>query len=385
MEDFLQLEESLTDEERLIAKTVRQWVDSDVIPHIADCYEQARFPNEWIPKLANLGLFGLTLPVEQGGSGASAVAYGLVCQELERGDSGLRSFVSVQNSLCLYPIATFGSDEQKQRFLPSLISGERIGCFGLTEPNSGSDPASMSTTAKATQDGWVLNGSKLWITNATIADVAIVWAKTDEGVRGFLVEKGFEGFSQAEIKHKMSLRASNTGELILRNCFVPNTHQLPGSEVGLKAPLMCLTQARYGIAWGAMGAAMACYDIALQYCQDRKQFNRSLASFQLVQRDLVSMLLEISKAQTFNLQLGRLKSRDNASYVMVSAAKLNACREALKVARLARNLLGANGISLDYHVIRHLQNLESVYTYEGTDNIHQLIVGEHITGFSAFS
>lgn len=385
MEDFLQLEQELKEEERLIRDSVRHFVDRDIIPFMIDAYETAHFPKQLVPKLAELGLLGLNFPAEYGGAGANAVAYGLVCQELERGDSSIRSFVSVQNSLCMYPILTFGTEKQKQTFLPKMAKGEVIGCFGLTEPESGSDPSSLKTTAKKVNGGWVLNGSKLWITNATIADIAIVWAKTIDGIRGFIVEKGFAGFSSQEITKKMSLRASNTGELIFVDCKVPDSHYLPGSEQGLGAPLKCLTQARYGIAWGAMGAAMACYETALAYCKQRQQFNRPLASFQLVQKDLVSMFLEIIKAQCFNLRLGRLKDRGEATFAMVSLAKLNACKEALKIARLSRNLLGANGISLEYPVIRHMENLESVFTYEGTDNIHHLIVGKYITGLDAFS
>jgi glutaryl-CoA dehydrogenase len=384
MEDFLFLEENFTAEERLIRDEVRRFVDRDVIPIMADAYETATFPQQLISKLAALGLLGLKLPVQYGGVGASAIAYGLVCQELERGDSGLRSFVSVQNALCMFPILTFGSETQKQNFLPKMAEGKCIGCFGLTEPDSGSDPSHMQTRAKKTEGGWLLNGSKCWITNATIADIAIVWAKTDEGIRGFIVERNFPGFTTKEITKKMSLRASVTGELYFADCFVPDSHYLPGSEIGLAAALQCLTEARFGIAWGAMGAAMACYEIALDYCKTRNQFNKPIASFQLVQKDLVIMFLEIQKALCLNIQLGRLKDKNQCTYTMVSLAKLNACREALKIARMARNLLGANGISLEYNVIRHMNNLESVFTYEGTDNIHHLIVGKHITGLDAF-
>ena len=385
MEDFLFLDEVLTEEERLIRDTVRQFVEAEVIPLMADAYENAKFPEGLIPKIAKLGLLGLTLPAEYGGAGASAISYGLVCQELERGDSSLRSFVSVQNSLCMFPIFKFGTNAQKQKYLPLMVQGKCIGCFGLTEPDAGSDPNSMKTSAKKVDGGWLLNGSKQWITNATIADIAIVWAKTDKGIRGFIVEKDFPGFKRQEIHKKMSLRASNTGELSFTDCLVPDSHYLSGSDIGLKAPLNCLTEARYGIAWGAMGAAMACYEAALQYCKTRKQFNKPLASFQLIQKDLVSMFLEIEKSIWFNLRLGQLKERKEASFAMVSLAKLNACKEALKIARMARNLLGANGISLEYHVIRHMENLESVFTYEGTDNIHHLIVGQYLTGIDAFN
>ncbi len=384
MEDFLCLEESFSPEERLIRDEVRRFVDKDVIPLMAEAYETATFPQQFISKLASLGLFGLKCPAQYGGSGASAIAYGLVCQELERGDSGLRSFVSVQNALCMFPLFTFGSDTQKQSFLPKMVEGKLIGCFGLTEPDSGSDPSHLNTHAKKVSGGWLLNGSKCWITNATIADIAIVWAKTAEGIRGFIVEKDFPGFTTREITQKMSLRASITGELHFTDCFVPDTHYLPGSDIGLAAPLQCLTEARYGIAWGAIGAAIACYEIALGYCKTRKQFNQPIASFQLVQKDLVRMFLEIQKALCLNLRLGQLKDKGQCTYTMVSLAKLNACGEALKIARSARNLLGANGISLEYGVIRHMENLESVFTYEGTDNIHHLIVGKYLTGLDAF-
>jgi len=385
MEDFLLLDEQLLEEERLMRDSIREFVEEAIIPKMPEACEKAKFPMELIPKLADMGLFGLTLPTEYGGAGANYVTYGLACQELERGDSSIRSFVSVQSSLCMYPIFSYGSEEQKKQFLPKMAKGELIGCFGLTEADAGSDPNSMKTTAKKVDGGWILNGSKLWITNGTIADLAIVWAKTDQGIRGFIVEKNFKGFSRNEIKMKMSFRISNTGELVFSDCFVPDTHYLPGSGKGLSAALGCLTQARYGIAWGAIGAAMACYESALLYCKERHQFNRAIASFQLVQKDLVNMCLEIVKAQCLNLQLGRLKDKGLGTFAMVSLAKMNACKEALNIARLARNLLGANGISLEYPIIRHMTNLESVFTYEGTDNIHHLIVGKHITGFEAFS
>jgi glutaryl-CoA dehydrogenase len=384
MTDLFYINEQFQDEERLIMESVRQFVDEEVIDTIDAHYEAATFPIKLIPRFAELGLFGMTLPPEYGGSQASYVSYGLVCQELERGDSGLRSFVSVQNSLVMFPIFTFGSDEQKNRFLPGMARGEIIGCFGLTEPDSGSDPASMSTVAEKVSGGWVLNGSKLWITNATIADVAIIWAKTEEGVRGFLVERDFDGFITNEIKHKMSLRASITGEIVLEDCFVPDENLLPGSTKGLAAPLACLTQARYGIAWGAIGAADFCYQTALRYTQERIQFDRPIAATQLVQKDLVEMITEITKAKLLNLQLGRLKDFEKANYAMISMAKMNGCRQALNITRLARNLLGANGISLEYPIIRHMMNMETVFTYEGTDNIHHLIVGRFITGHNAF-
>jgi glutaryl-CoA dehydrogenase len=384
MEDFLLLENQCTAEEMLIRHTVQRFVNKQALPLIADAYEQGRFPAELIPELAKLGLFGMTLPEQYGGSNVSYVAYGLACQELEKGDSALRSFVSVQSSLCMFPIFTYGTEQQRQQYLPPMARGELIGCFGLTEPDIGSDPAHMNTHARKVTGGWVLNGSKLWITNAALADLAIVWAITNEGIRGFIVEKENPGLQRRDIHHKLALRASATGELVLQDCWVPDSHYLPGSERGLAAILGCLDQARYGIAWGVMGAAMNCYDIALQYTQERQQFGRPLASFQLIQKDLVDMLVEIVKAQWINLQLGRLKAQGLATAAMISLAKMNACREALNIARLARNLLGANGISLEYSVMRHMANLEAVFTYEGTDNIHHLILGKYITGLDAF-
>lgn len=384
MDDLLFLDEQLKDDERMIRGSVSRFVKQDVIPLMAESFEHAQFPKILIKKSAELGLLGLTLPAEYGGADASYVAYGLVCQELERGDSGLRSFVSVQNSLCMYPIFRYGNEEQKKRFLPAMAAGKIIGCFGLTEPDSGSDPASMHTSAKKVAGGWRLNGAKMWITNASIADIAIVWAKTDDGIRGFIVEKEFKGFSAPAIKQKMSLRASITGELVFEDVFVPDENLLVGTNKGLGAALSCLSQARYGIAWGAMGAAMACFDITRDYLLERKQFDKPLASFQLVQKDLAMMYTEIVKAQCMNLQIGRLKDEKRETPVMISLAKGNACREALTIARTCRNLLGANGISLDYHVIRHMLNLESVFTYEGTDNVHNLVLGRHLTGISAF-
>ena len=385
MDDLLLMDEQLQDDERMIRDSVARFVSHDVIPLMATSFEQATFPRELIKKSADLGLLGLTLPAQYGGAEASYVAYGLVCQELERGDSGLRSFVSVQSSLCMYPIFYYGDEAQKVRFLPNMAAGNVIGCFGLTEPDSGSDPASMHTYAKKVAGGWRLNGTKMWITNATIADIAIVWAKTDVGIRAFIVEKEFKGFTRHDIKLKMSLRASITGELVFEDVFVPDENLLPGSERGLGAALGCLSQARYGIAWGAMGAAMACFDLTRDYLVERKQFDRPLASNQLIQKDLAEMYTEIIKAQCLNLQIGRLKDERRETPVMISLAKGNACREALKIARTCRNLLGANGISLEYHVIRHMLNLESVFTYEGTDNVHTLVLGRHITGINAFS
>lgn len=384
MHELLHLDDSLSQEEKLIRDSVREFISSEALPLFPHAFESANFPIQLIPKIANLGLLGMTLPEQYGGSNASSVSYGLVCQELERGDSGLRSFVSVQSSLCMYPIYQFGSETQKQQFLPAMAKGEIIACFGLTEPDSGSDPSSMKTTAKQVADGWEITGNKFWITNAPIADIAIVWAKTDQGIRGFIIEKNTPGFQRLEIKNKLSLRASSTGELVMEKCFVPKTHLLPGTEQGLSAALRCLNQARYGIAWGAIGAAMACFDAALEYTKTREQFHKPIASFQLIQKDLVDMCSEILKMQTLNLQMGRLKEQNKLSHVLVSLAKMNACKIALNIARKARNLLGANGISLEYPVIRHMNNLESVFTYEGTDNIHHLIVGKYLTGFDAF-
>lgn len=385
MDDLLFLDEQLTDDERMIRDSIARFVRHDVLPLMPNAFEQGIFPHELIKKTAELGLLGLTLPTQYGGSEATYVAYGLVCQELEAGDSGLRSFVSVQSSLCMYPIFRYGNEAQKMRFLPAMAAGDVIGCFGLTEPDSGSDPASMHTTAKKVPGGWCLNGAKMWITNATIADIAIVWAKTDDGIRAFIVEKAFKGFIRREIKLKMSLRASITGELIFENVFVPDDNFLPGSDGGLGAALSCLSQARFGIAWGAMGAARACFDITRDYLLQRTQFEKPLASFQLIQKDLAEMYTEILKAQCLNLQIGRLKDQKRENPAMLSLAKGNACREAIKIARTCRNLLGANGISLEYHVIRHMLNLESVFTYEGTDNVHTLVLGRHITGINAFA
>jgi glutaryl-CoA dehydrogenase len=378
------MDEQLHEDERFIRDSVARFVKQDVLPLMAEAFDKALFPKELIKKTADLGLLGLTLPVEYGGSEASYVAYGLVCQELERGDSGLRSFVSVQSSLGMYPIFRYGSDAQKKHFLPKMAAGDLIACFGLTEPNSGSDPGSMHTTAQKVEGGWLLNGTKMWITNATIADLAIVWAKTVDGIRAFLVEKEFAGFTRRAITLKMSLRASITGELVFENVFVPDDHLLPGSEKGLGAALSCLSQARYGISWGAMGAAQACFDITRDYLLERKQFDKPLAGFQLIQKDLADMYTEMLKAQCLNLQIGRLKDAGRDTPVMISLAKGNACREALHIARTCRNLLGANGISLEYHVIRHMLNLESVFTYEGTDTVHTLVLGRHITGINAF-
>jgi len=383
MDDLFSINSFYSEDERLIQDTVYSFVQ-DILPEMTSHFESASFPLDFINNAAQLGLFGLTLPVEYGGADASYLSYGLVCQELEKCDSALRSFVSVQNSLCMYPIFTFGSEKQRKKYLPKMSTGEIIGCFGLTEPNAGSDPLSMSTHAKKVSGGWLLNGAKMWITNSPIAHIAIVWAKTEHGIRGFIVETKSDGFTRSEIHLKMSLRASITGEISLSDVFVPDENLLPGTEKGFSCALSCLNQARYGICWGAIGAAIACFDITKNYLMDRKQFNKPLASFQLIQNDLALMYSEIIKAQLVNLQLGRLKDANQDNYVMTSLAKGNACREALKIARTCRNLLGGNGISLEFNVIRHMLNLESVFTYEGTDNVHKLVLGRHITGISAF-
>ena len=381
--DLFLVDEMLSEEERLARDTVRRFVDSSVIPSIGEHYELGEFPRELIPAMADLGLFGPTLPERYGGSDANYVTYGLMQQELERGDSGVRSFCSVQSSLVMYPIFEYGSEEQKQAWLPKLARGEKIGCFGLTEPDFGSNPGGMVTRAVKDGDGYVLNGAKMWITNGCIADVAVVWAKLDGEVRGFLVERGVPGFSTAPIKHKMSLRASVTSELIFEDCRIPAANLLPGVK-GLKGPLRCLDNARFGIAWGAIGAAMACYESSVSYAIERKQFDRPIGGFQLVQRKLALMLTEITKAQLLNLRAGRLRDEGKGRHQQTSMVKMNATGEALKIARMARDLHGANGISLEYPVIRHMMNLESVHTYEGTYDIHLLVLGREITGESAF-
>jgi len=382
--DFYRLDDLLSEEEIMVRDTVRTFADERIIPVIGRHFEAATFPMDLIPEMAALGLFGANLPEEYGCAGMNDVAYGLVMQELERGDSALRSFASVQGALVMYPIFAFGSEEQKRRWLPALAGGEKIGCFGLTEPDHGSDPGAMETRAVKRGDRWVLNGTKSWITNGTIADVAVVWAKTSDGIRGFFVEKGTRGFSAPEIKRKMSLRASVTSQLILEDCEIPGENLLPGTA-GLKSALMCLNQARYGIAWGALGAAMACYHAAVEYTGARRQFDRPIAGFQMVQEKLVYMLTEITKGQLLALQLGRLKDAGKLHFAQTSMAKKNNVSIALETARMARQMLGANGISLEFPVIRHMCNLESVITYEGTHDIHTLIVGEAITGIPAFA
>lgn len=384
MQDLFLTQHSYPEESRLMQRAVDDFVAKHIQPNITEHFEQATFDAGLIPKLAALGVFGINLDEAFGGANASYLTYGVICQALERGDSAWRSLVSVQNSLTIFPLRQFASAEQQQQWLPKLASGEAIGCFGLTEPNSGSDPGSMSTTAKSADGGWLLNGSKMWITNAPIADIAIVWAKTEAGIRAFLVEKDRPGFSAPEVKHKMSLRASPTGELVLQNCWVPAENLLPKTDIGLPAALQCLTQARFGVAWGAIGAAKACFEKTLDYLQSRQQFGKPLAANQLIQRDLVNMHTEITKAELVNLRLAELKDAGQATFEMVSFAKRNACQQALMVARTCRNCLGGNGISLEYDVIRHMNNLESVFTYEGTDNIHTLILGKYLTGISAF-
>jgi glutaryl-CoA dehydrogenase len=384
MEDFLNLDSLLREEEKLIRDSVRHFVNNIPDDLFIEANDQGYFPKQLIPQISQLGILGMTLPEKYGGSSASYVSYGLVCQELEKADSALRSFVSVQSSLCIYPIHHYGSDQQKETYLTRMASGELIGCFGLTEPDAGSDPSSMKTFAQKVPGGWRLNGVKMWITNGPLADLAIVWAKTKEGIRGFIVETSAKGFNIREVKKKLSLRASATGELIFEDCFVPEENLLPGTQKGLGAALSCLNQARYGIAWGVIGAALSCFETALNYTKERTQFKKPLASFQLVQKELVDSFNEILKAQCINLHVGRLKDQNLATPEMISLIKMNGCREALAIARKARNLLGASGISLEYPVIRHMVNLESVFTYEGTDNIHHLILGKYLTGLDAF-
>jgi glutaryl-CoA dehydrogenase len=380
--DFLQLDELFDDEERLARETVRDFVSKEFLPRIQEHIRlDGSFPMELVPKLGELGMFGANLQ-GYGCAGMNNVAYGLVMQELERGDSGLRSFASVQGSLVMYPIHSYGSEAQKERWLPELASGNAVGCFGLTEPDAGSHVGGMLTRAERRGDAWVLNGTKRWITNGSLADVSIVWAKTDDGVQGFLVERGRPGFEARDIKGKFSLRASVTSELFLQDVELSDDDRLPGVR-GLRGPLSCLTQARYGIAWGAIGAAMACYDEALQYTREREVQGGPLAGKQLTQEKLVFMLTEITKSQLLALRLGRLKDAGKLHHTMVSMAKRNNVDVALQIARAARDLLGANGIVDDYQSMRHMLNLETVRTYEGTHDVHTLILGEHITGFRA--
>ena len=381
--DYFDVESLLSEEEVLIRNSVREFVSKEIIPVIETHYRNGTFPIELVPKMAELGLLGITFPEKYSCANLNYVSYGLINQELERGDSGIRSFVSVQSSLVMYPIFVFGSDEQKNKWLPLLGKGEKIGCFGLTEPDYGSNPGGMLTKAEKVDGGFHLNGAKMWITNGTIADVAVVWAKLGGAVRGFLVEKEFKGFSAPEMKGKHSLRASVTSELVFDNVFIPEENLLPKTE-GLKNALMCLNQARYSIAWGVVGSMMTCYDTALSYAKTRIQFSKPIAAYQLTQDKLVYMISEITKAQLLNLQLGRLKDKGNAKHYQVSLAKRNNCEKALEMAHISREILGANGITDEYPVMRHAANLESVKTYEGTHEMHTLIIGENITGISAF-
>jgi len=380
--DFLGIEGLLTEEERMIRDTVRKFVGDRIMPGIEKWFEAGEFPIEIAPEIGELGLLGMHLE-GYGCAGTNATSYGLACLELEAGDSGFRSFVSVQGSLVMFPIHAYGSDEQKDRWLPRMAAGEAIGCFGLTEPDRGSDPANMRTNAKRDGDDWILNGNKMWITNGSIADVAIVWAQTDEGIRGFLVPKKTKGFSTRDIHRKLSLRASVTSELIFDDVRLPGDSVLPG-VTGMKGPLSCLGEARFGIIFGSMGAARSCYETALEYSGTREQFGRPIGAFQLTQEKLVNMLLELNKGSLLALHLGRLKDDGKITPQHVSFGKLNNVREALAIAREARTILGANGITLEYPVIRHANNLESVLTYEGTSEIHTLILGQAITGFAAF-
>jgi glutaryl-CoA dehydrogenase len=385
--DYYDIEALLAPDERMVRDTARRFVDEEYLPLVRDAFREGYFPRPVIPRVAALGFLGANLPEQYGCAGLNNVAYGLINQELERGDSGLRSFVSVQSSLVMYPIYSFGSEAQKTRWLPALASARAIGCFGLTEPDYGSNPGGMKTRAVRERGGWRISGTKRWITNGSIADVAVVWAKTEgddpKSIRGFLVERGTPGFSAPEMQGKFSLRASVTSELILEDCVVAEENVLPGSG-GLKSPLMCLTQARYSISWGAIGAAMACYQCALDYAKNRKVFARPIGGYQLVQQKLVTMVAEITKAQLLCLRLGRLKDEGKMRPEQVSLAKMNNVSQALAIARLARDILGANGIADEYPVIRHMLNLETVNTYEGTEDVHRLTIGRDVTGLNAF-
>jgi len=381
--DYFNIDALLSEEERMIRDTTRDFVTNEVIPVIEKHNQDMTFPKDLIPKMAELGFFGPTLPAEYGGMEVNNVAYGLMMTELERGDSGLRSFASVQSGLVMYPIFAYGSEEQKKKWLPSLAKAEKIGCFGLTEPDFGSNPGGMITNAKKVDGGYILNGAKMWITNSPISDIAVVWAKLDGVVHGFLVERGFEGFETPQTHGKLSLRASITGEITLQDVFVPDANLLPGVK-GLKGPLGCLNQARYGIAWGVLGSAMECYVTALQYAQSRIQFDRPIAAFQMTQEKLVWMLNEITKGQLMVYRLGRMKDDGTIKHTHISMAKRNNCEIALTICRMAREVLGANGILDEYPVMRHANNLESVKTYEGTHEMHTLIIGEDITGIPSF-
>tara|TARA_Y100000994_G_scaffold54643_1_gene44115 strand:- start:82 stop:1254 length:1173 start_codon:yes stop_codon:yes gene_type:complete len=382
--DFYSLTDLLTDEELLIQQTANDFVKAEFMPLISEHYENGTFPMELIPKLGELGFMGSSLPEESGGAGVSNVAYGLILHELERGDSGLRSFASVQGSLVMYPIHAYGSDDQKAKWLPGLGAGNLIGCFGLTEPNFGSNPGGMTTRCKRDGDNWIINGNKMWITNGSLADVALVWARDEEGiVRGFLLEKGMDGFSSSDIHGKLSLRASVTSELSMDNVRVKDSSRLPNID-GLKGPLSCLTQARYGIAWGMVGAAVDCYNTALNYAKERKQFSKPIAGYQLTQAKLADMVTSLTESQLLVYRLGRLKDEGKMTFQQVSMAKRNNCSMARDIAKLSREILGGNGIVGDYSPIRHMANIESVYTYEGTHEMHSLIIGENITGISAY-
>jgi glutaryl-CoA dehydrogenase len=381
--DYLNIDSELSEEERMVRDAVRTWVSERFMPLIMDHYEAGTFPNELASELGELGVFGPSLPEKYGCAGLNGTSYGLICQELERGDSGLRSFASVQGSLVMWPIHEYGSDEQKEYWLPRLASGEAIGCFGLTEPDFGSNPGGMLTTAKKDGDDWILNGRKMWITNGTIADVSVVWARTDDGIRGFLVPNDAPGFSAPEQKHKWSLRASITSELVLEDVRVPASAMFPKAK-GLRGPLQCLTQARYGIAWGAVGSAQACFDEALRYSQERIVFDKPLAAFQLAQKKLADVGTDITLGQLLALRVGRMKDAGELDHAHVSLAKRNNVHMALEAARTLRDMLGANGVTLEYQIGRHMCNLESVITYEGTHDIHTLAIGERLTGIPAY-
>ncbi len=383
--DYYQLDALLSEEEKMTRTLVREFLENEIEPLVPDAFHEEKPLGMKVlaPKLGELGMIGTLLPEEYGGSGANYITFGLICQEVERVDSALRSFIAVQFGLVEYAIWRYGSEEQKKKWLPLIASGEKIGCFGLTEPNRGSDVAGMETVAKKTADGWVLNGTKQWITEASIADVAVVWARADEGVKGFIVERGTEGFSQTAQDRKGSMRASDVGELGFSDCRVPLENEMPNVK-GLSSPLSCLSQARYGISWGAIGVAMDCYETALNYAKEREQFGAPIAAYQLVQEKLVTMLIEITKAQLLAYRLAQLMDEGKANYTHISMAKKNNVATARMCARLARETLGANGISLDYSPIRHMANIESVYTYEGTDDVHTLILGQDITGIPAF-
>ena len=380
--DLYDTRSAFSDDELMVRDSVARFVDAEAIPLMREAFEQHRFPRELLPQVAELGLLGSSIEGYDC-AGLNSVCYGLICQELERGDSGLRSFVSVQSSLVMYPIHAFGSEEQKKRWLPPMARGEAIGCFGLTEPQGGSDPANMKTHAKRDGDDWLLNGSKMWITNGSIADAAVVWAKTDEGIKGFIVEKDMPGFTAPEIENKFSLRASVTSALFFDNVRIPKENVLPGVS-SLRGPLSCLTQARYGITWGVIGAAQACFDEALRYTEDRVLFGKPLNHTQTIQIRLADMARRITTAQLLSLRLGRIKDAGNLQPTQVALAKWNNCRAALDIARDARDMLGGSGISAEYVPVRHMLNLESVITYEGTETIHQLTVGRELTGVNAF-